>query len=1486
PKKKYRSEIGDNFAIKITFGSGGRLYIGIKVRKVDNTQAFVTHLLIGSYGLNSSSHKQKFYNEDFEKIGFDLDKLKFYEGKEAEELYEKLLGYNPLYQDNFFSREQMIRWLLTYENYFQTLFNRLIKAERIDGITSILSEFIIFKDFKPPLLIPFKFLLEALTEAKEISFKEKLANQDILDKAVSILLVNRESLLSSDDLETIRRILSSLIIAEGYIRDLIEKDFSNDMPSTQALSAFYKIFDFIGNKPILRFIENKFKVWADRTWDKDLIEMARKDIFVDMTTSSSLPQDASSRGLDRETVNSEVKKFGGIDSFEVIREPFKLDLIKQAMALLGNPVDIRKQLEQKGVRFVRAPPAWSLGAINYVEDGITYIILPSDATKEDLAHEIWAVLNPDKDHNQNPIKLNNTIDSASSTTPEITQELQKKFKDYLKTLEERRLLGTLLRNEDYLIKGALELAKLYLEEKGLKEYLSKLQELEIRIGYLNDWERPENLYMLTTVYKNYIIFDEYYFRVLQNLSPSQRYMKITAKILHEVGASLGKQEEENKKIEEDFFRTFFKWVGSGKVKILSREEKNGIEKLPSGINLFKEDYLFGVSIRSSPLKTLDKILDELESLMINIGDRQIKLMQLISDYKMPLHIYLPPNYTEEELNSLINFAKNYPNIPIVLTYFAGQYTINKELQQEVERFLGKRIEDLSQDLILTPEQKQRLIALGIDVEKMKRILEVYYTATENNSQVTDKDGLLAGLHCWFNFNEKNKAFVIRQARNLAARLEKENLRRQIRVSLGNEINYFNLVGSKPRIESGYPYIGTNDLSVFYGFLNEIAGIFKEKSISVGICLGGFSGEETIEKEVLLKILPGNFNFIGANLYPHWAISGKITDWLPGLEAIKEELNKFLDIERKTKLPVYILEMGASSYKVDKVGVGEEGQALVAQLYIEALKDDIKNGRVKGLFWYGLWQQIQGEAGADEPFLTLLEPYSDRGSARPKKAFFTLLSGYEKLLELLNENKDFTFNLPTLVIFQEAPKSFGIYIDDIKQAHIPQLKGAIAVVVIFDKELPLVEEMVAERIKSIFGEVTLYFLPQAGMGQKMMIKILSKEKAPIEVEGNMYVIFNNLLKSISQQPVFKMDLSKLQQASGLEEIRSLVKHAPITSRVKPSLERRLENLEALYNYYTGTYIECAFYIAGGELIGLILRNQKEGRLIVFMPGGYGEAGEGQEIGYFALSFNGNWVSYNIEGNIYQAPLNYLVLQLYNLNIEALKINPLPYRVWETEVKLPVKLSEEISGKIYDENTPVKLVLIQNTITGEITGKIFATKRPLNSQHRLYLLDERVQIARRAYFEGRRLPPEWVLGEYVLGEIYGNYFVLNTLNEFGQRPKYLFSFENNKLTVEQVGWIKDEIKDIKLVVSEQVSKNYRVKIVEEYKLNGVLKRIFILDSQGNEIGEIFPIDMDTTFNSNIAGEVAMNFYLILPIFSSEVENKDYSFDLCFSLYQVFQ
>ncbi|MCM8831785.1 MAG: DUF6531 domain-containing protein, partial [Candidatus Omnitrophica bacterium] len=164
----------------------------------------------------------------------------------------------------------------------------------------------------------------------------------------------------------------------------------------------------------------------------------------------------------------------------------------------------------------------------------------------------------------------------------------------------------------------------------------------------------------------------------------------------------------------------------------------------------------------------------------------------------------------------------------------------------------------------------------------------------------------------------------------------------------------------------------------------------------------------------------------------------------------------------------------------------------------------------------------------------------------------------------------------------------------------------------------------------------------------------------------------------------------------------------------------------------------------------------------------------------------------------------------------------------------------------------------------------------SQHRLYLLDERVQIARRAYFEGRRLPPEWVLGEYVLGEIYGNYFVLNTLNEFGQRPKYLFSFENNKLTVEQVGWIKDEIKDIKLVVSEQVSKNYRVKIVEEYKLNGVLKRIFILDSQGNEIGEIFPIDMDTTFNSNIAGEVAMNFYLILPIFSSEVENKDYSFE----------
>ncbi|TRZ49904.1 methyltransferase domain-containing protein, partial [bacterium] len=68
--------------------------------------------------------------------------------------------------------------------------------------------------------------------------------------------------------------------------------------------------------------------------------------------------------------------------------------IKETQAFLLNNIDVKNELQAKGVKFVRAPPGWQLGAAIWQDRASAeyYIILPESSSLEVIEHEIRAVL--------------------------------------------------------------------------------------------------------------------------------------------------------------------------------------------------------------------------------------------------------------------------------------------------------------------------------------------------------------------------------------------------------------------------------------------------------------------------------------------------------------------------------------------------------------------------------------------------------------------------------------------------------------------------------------------------------------------------------------------------------------------------------------------------------------------------------------------------------------------------------------------------------------------------------------------------------------------------------------------------------------------------------------------------------------------------------------------------------------------------------------
>ncbi|MFA4997924.1 MAG: glycogen/starch/alpha-glucan phosphorylase, partial [Bacteroidales bacterium] len=110
---------------------------------------------------------------------------------------------------------------------------------------------------------------------------------------------------------------------------------------------------------------------------------------------TAVPQDPSAEGKTRAEINAFVEQMLGIETIIQFYGEFTPEEVAQKYGVAE--AHMRRLLEIQ-VRFVRGPP--ELGVANYVKNQIIYILIPDNASPEQVQHEIQAVLNPDKDHKE------------------------------------------------------------------------------------------------------------------------------------------------------------------------------------------------------------------------------------------------------------------------------------------------------------------------------------------------------------------------------------------------------------------------------------------------------------------------------------------------------------------------------------------------------------------------------------------------------------------------------------------------------------------------------------------------------------------------------------------------------------------------------------------------------------------------------------------------------------------------------------------------------------------------------------------------------------------------------------------------------------------------------------------------------------------------------------------------------------------------------
>ncbi|MFA7677881.1 MAG: hypothetical protein WCY34_06945, partial [Candidatus Omnitrophota bacterium] len=139
----------------------------------------------------------------------------------------------------------------------------------------------------------------------------------------------------------------------------------------------------------------------------------------ELLIAESFPLDASSQGTLREEIEKEVQAIG-LGNFSSKGKISSAAIVLPALKHLPVTDYLRffRGLILGNIRIIRAPPAWNFGAANHYDSRFIYIIIPQEKiSSRVLAHEIYAVLHPEINHKNNPIKVNTKVARGSHASP-------------------------------------------------------------------------------------------------------------------------------------------------------------------------------------------------------------------------------------------------------------------------------------------------------------------------------------------------------------------------------------------------------------------------------------------------------------------------------------------------------------------------------------------------------------------------------------------------------------------------------------------------------------------------------------------------------------------------------------------------------------------------------------------------------------------------------------------------------------------------------------------------------------------------------------------------------------------------------------------------------------------------------------------------------------------------------------------------------------
>ncbi|MDD5195606.1 MAG: hypothetical protein PHQ96_08055, partial [Candidatus Omnitrophica bacterium] len=429
-------------------------------------------------------------------------------------------------------------------------------------------------------------------------------------------------------------------------------------------------------------------------------------------------------------------------------------------------------------------------------------------------------------------------------------------------------------------------------------------------------------------------------------------LQVAAKIVHELGALLGKSHNENIQAEAGF-------LGQHSQAFLSGNQSQYVQGDTPAYDTPLKVLIGTGKFVNSDGKPLDRFL---ESLGFNT-----KALPYIR------------NLEPSDLDILEKYmAEHSGRQKFILTWLAGQHTKNPELELQVKKILG--VAQGSELLSMQPEDFKRLWQDPAIQQQLRALLSI-----TQSEQVNDISDIEKRLYIFYNVTgnkllAQNQDYLIAQAKMLGAWLKKVDPKgERIIVKIGNEINYYYRQG-EARSEA-YEHFVRLEPAALYNLLNTLAGqiLAVDAGRKIGLSLGRLDKEESA-----LRGNISNFTYIMNNRFPNWEQEfggNRDSNKLLRPEQYYAGIIDDMRIVKRLGKEALIVEAGQSSRlfrsKDGSVveGIGEEGQARFAWVLFNGLLPFIKDGTLKGFIWYTTfpqrWQISEGDT-MDELYLSLFE----------------------------------------------------------------------------------------------------------------------------------------------------------------------------------------------------------------------------------------------------------------------------------------------------------------------------------------------------------------------------------------------------------------------------------------------------------------------------------------------------------------------------------